>query len=118
MMSLDFFFQHLPVGIRSVDDIPADYEPGPIGARAAVVDSIRTVFPTVDFSDPEWGRIEGDGFSIEVNLRGEDPVRGFALHVRGNSPPDGAIAALADKLGCRALDPQSPTGILDSPQAQ
>jgi len=82
LMSLDFFLQHLPVGIRSVEDIPADYEPGPIGARAAVVDSIRTVFPTFDFSDPEWGRIEGDGFSIEVNLRGEDPVRGFALHVR------------------------------------
>jgi hypothetical protein len=112
-VSSDIFVQRLPDGVGSVADIPADFEPGPIGAHAAIVDGILDIFPSIDFTDPEWGRIEGDAYTIEVNLSDEDPVRSFALHVRGSVFPAAAIGALLDRLGCRALDPQSPTGIFD-----
>ena len=75
---------------------------------------IRDVFPEVDFSDPQWGRIEEDIFSIEINIKADDPVGSFALHVRGGTGAILAVAALLERLGLRALDPQSPTGLFDA----
>lgn len=111
-MSWDIFVQQIPEDVRHVGDIPSDFVPGPLGPRAEIVAGIRDVFPTVDFSDPEWGRVEEDGFSIEINMDAEDPVTSFALHARGDGVAP-AIAALLDRLGLRAFDPQSATGLFD-----
>lgn len=113
-MSWDVFIQHLPEGARNVGDIPIDFVPGPIGRRGEIVAGIRDVFPDVDFSDPEWGRVDDDGFSIEISISAADPVMNFALHVRGEHSAAGAVAALLHRLGVRALDAQSPTGIFDA----
>jgi len=49
------------------------------------------------------------------NLEADEPVMSFALHVRGDSAAAAqAVAALLDRLGFRALDPQSPTGLFDA----
>lgn len=112
VVSWDIFVQQIPEDVRHVGDIPSDFVPGPLGPRAEIVAGIRDVFPTVDFSDPEWGRVEEDGFSIEINMDAEDPVTSFALHARGDGVAP-AIAALLDRLGLRAFDPQSATGLFD-----
>lgn len=116
-MSWDIFVQQLPDAAMSVADIASDFVPGPIGRREEVITGIRDVFPDVDFSDATWGHVEGDGFSIEFNIGSGDPVTSFALHVRGESDPAPAVAAVLNRLGCRALDPQSPTGIFDAATA-
>lgn len=116
-MSWDVFVQQLPEGVRHVADIPDDFVPGALGTRREIVAGIRDVFPKVDFSDPEWGRVERRGFSIEVNMGADDPVMSFALHIRGDRSAAAAVAALLDRLGFPATDPQSPTGIFDADSA-
>jgi hypothetical protein len=110
-MSWDVFFQDLPAGIRSIDEIPDDFQPGPIGSRADVLAAIRAAVPDVDFTDPTWGVVERDGFSIEVNIRADDPVHSFALHVRGGGAALEVVRALAAALGRPALDPASASGL-------
>ena len=39
-MSFDIFVQDIPAPAKSVDEIPEDFVPKPIGARSAVVASI------------------------------------------------------------------------------
>lgn len=116
-MSWDIFVQQLPDAATSVDDIPDDFVPGPLGPRDEVITGIHDVFPNVDFSEPTWGQVEEDGFSIEIDIDSRDPVTSFALHVRGDAAGAPAVAALLERLGCRALDPQSPTGIFDAATA-
>jgi hypothetical protein len=51
----------------------------PLGTRAEVTAKILEAVPTADFSDPAWGRIEGETFSIEVNVGADDLVTSFML---------------------------------------
>jgi hypothetical protein len=60
-----------------------------------ILEAITAAAPGVDFSDPTWGFIEADQYSIEVNIGDADPVDSFALHVRGG---DSAVVVIADIL--------------------
>jgi hypothetical protein len=108
-MSWDIYVQDLPAGIASTDDIPDDFRPGPLGSRTPLIAKIVEVVPGADFSDPSWGRIEGPGFSIEVNMGDSEECEGFAFHVRGDDVAAGVVADILERLGLQAIDPQSPT---------
>lgn len=110
-MSWDIFVQELPPGITAVDEIPEDFRPGPIGRRHEIVAGITRVVPSVDLSNPDWGRIETAGFSVEINLGPDDPVTSFAFHVRGDDDAAHLIADILDELGLQAFDPQAPGGV-------
>lgn len=116
-MSWDVLFVAAPPGIRSLDDL-AEVEVPPLGPRAAVVQAVRDALPASDWSDPSWGRLEGDGFSIELNVGDGDPVESIMLHVRGG---DGALAVIrqvAAALGRPAIDCGAGTVIdFDAPDA-
>ncbi len=115
-MSYDIFVQDIPASANSVDEIPPDFVPSPLGPRQAIIDGILDVFPTADFSDLTWGKIDSDDWSIEVNIEQEDPCTSFGLHVRGGDAALGAVAAILDRLGFRALD-ASEGGIFSADQA-
>ena len=115
-MSYDIFVQDLHDHASSVDEIPSDFVPSPLGPRQKIIDGINAVFPSADFSDPAWGRIDHEDWSIEVNISEEDPCNSFALHVRGGREAMGAVAAILDKLGFRALD-SSEGGIFSADSA-
>lgn len=107
-MSWDLFVQDLPRDAKSVKEIPADFKPSPIGKRSVIIGKIREVIPTADFSDPPGVQIEGDGWSIEINVGAEKECMSFAFHVRGGR--DAAvevIAAILKHLNLRALDSQT-----------
>lgn len=110
-MSWDIFVQVLPPGITAVAEIPKDFHPGPIGPRADIVAGITCVVPTVDFTNPVWATIEASGFRIEISLPPDDPVRGFAFHVRGSDDAAHLVADILDELRLQALDPQAPGGV-------
>lgn len=112
-MSFDIFVQDIPAAAKSVDEIPEDFVPKPIGARSAVVASISEVAPEVKFSSPEWGTIDGEGYSIEVNLGLDDPVTGFACHLYGDERGLFLIAAILDELGVRAFAPGTESGLFE-----
>lgn len=102
-MSWDLFVMELPDGVQSVQDIPRDYQPAVIGTRSELVQKIREIISTADFNDPSWGHIDGETYSIEVNIGKADMVRSFALHVRGGDQAVEAIAKLLDHLGLKAI---------------
>lgn len=117
-MSWDIFVQDLPEAAQSVDDIPDDFKPRPLGSRSEVVRRIQSVVPTADFSDPSWGTFEGPGFSVEFNIGGADEVESFAMHVRGSDAAVGFVTDLLLRCGWRAFDSGSATGIFDPASAR
>lgn len=64
-------------------DLPEDHKPDSLGPASSVRDAIAMHLPGVDWSDTAWGIYGGDGFSIEFNTGGEDPINSIMLHVRG-----------------------------------
>lgn len=106
-MSWDLFAQDFPP-VESVEDVPEDFAPAPLGPREAVIAKILAVAPDADFSDPSWGNLERDDWSIEFNLGDEAQCEDFALHVRGDGP--GAmemVDAILRAVGVRAIDAQT-----------
>ncbi len=110
-MSWDIFVQDIPRTVRSVEEIPADFEPQCIGTRAGIIAKICQLVPATDVSDPAWLQINEDDFSIEVNLGDDGPLAGFVFHVRGGDASAYVIHDILEHLKLRALDPSSKTGI-------
>ncbi len=106
-MSWDIFVQDLPRDAQTVADIPDDFVPKDIGERSEIIASISEVVPEIDFSDPAWGVIDGQDWSVEVNLGDSETCPGFALHIRGSDEAIGAVDAILRALGLRAIDSQS-----------
>jgi hypothetical protein len=116
-MSFDIFVQDIPAAAKSVAEIPEDFVPKPIGARSAVIASICKVAPEVKFSSPEWGTIDGDGYSIDVNLGLDDPVTSFAFHLYGEKEGLFIVAGILDELGARAFAPGTESGLFELDRA-
>jgi len=112
-MSFDIFVQSIPLGARCVDDIPEDFEPGPIGRRHEILEVIRSVVPEIRFDSPDLGRIEVEGTAIEVSIRLDDPVHGFSFHVFGSDCGQFVVAEILDRLGLRAFAPGTESGIFE-----
>ena len=105
-MSYDIFVQDLPLDAKSIEDIPSDFKPKPIGKRSLIIEKIKEVAPATDFSDPTWGSIRGADWSIEVSMGDEEQCSGFAFHIRGGKEAFLVVKAILQKLELRALDPQ------------
>ena len=95
-----------------------DAEPvGPLGPAAQVRRRIAKHLPGVDWSEPEWGLYEGDGFTIEFNTGSDDPIDSIMLHVRGGGDAIAVLLKFAKPNGwslldCSTsefLDPQNPS---------
>jgi len=112
-MSWDIFIQHLPSSAISVDDIPDDFMPLPLGTHAEVFSAITSVFPAVDATDPTWLTLATPHYSIEFGVGTEEPVMSLTLHVQGDESVVPAVTNLIDLLGARAID--SWTGELFDP---
>ena len=91
----------------TVADIPDDFRAVSIGKLSAIIEGIKEVIPTADFSDPSWGNIEGPDWSVEVNIGTGEECGGFALHVRGGDAAVGAVTAVLQHLQLRAIDSQT-----------
>ena len=117
-MSWDIFVMDLPADAATMDDIPQDFEGRVLMSRWALIEGIKQVVPDADFSDPTWGHIDGPDYSIEVNVGDDDPLTGFAFHVRGDGDTAaGIVAAILRHFGLRAVDSSSDTGLFDPESA-
>ncbi len=103
-MSWDVFIQHLPSSALTVDDIPDDFMPLPLGSREEVIRAIVNVFPESDTSDPTWLTLVTPHYSIDFGLGAEDPVMSLSLHVGGDESVVAPITELINLLGARAID--------------
>jgi hypothetical protein len=112
-MSWDIFVQDLPEDASTVQEIPDDFQPKPLMSRVALLSGIKEVIPQADVTDPSWIRVDGPGYSIEINVGRDDPVLDFAFHVRGGDLASGVIAHVLEHFDLRAIDPGSDTGMFD-----
>lgn len=103
-MSWDIFIMDLPADLMSVSDIPEDFKPKPLGQRSHLIRAILQIAPTADFSDPSWGRLQTDSFSIEISMGDGQIVDSIGLHVRGGDAAAGAVADIITHLELRAVD--------------
>jgi hypothetical protein len=112
-MSFDVFVQDLPRDARTVADIPDDFTPQPLGRRADILAGILRAASGADFTDPTWGRIDGPGYSVEVNIGPEDPVQSFAFHIRGGPEALLVVAGILAELRLRAIAPGTESGFFE-----
>ncbi|MFC7964954.1 hypothetical protein [Streptomyces cinereoruber] len=104
-MSWNVLLLPLPAGLVSIDDLPADHEPPPVGSRADVHDALRAAVPGIDLTDPAWGVLLGPAWVIELGIGEDDPVESVMLHVRGGTDDVlPVIFRIARALGCRPFD--------------
>jgi hypothetical protein len=115
-VSWDIFAMDFPAEVKSVKDIPRDFKGGQLGTRSSIISKIKEVIPTANFSDPSWGLIDGDGWSIEVSI-GAEECNGFAFHVRGGDEAVGAVAKILEHLNVRAFDAQTGDFFVAGPAA-
>jgi len=78
-----------------------------LGEASEVRRRIAAALPGTDWSDPAWGVLESDGWSIEFNSDAAGEVESLMLHVRGEGNPVPAIARLCQETGWFALDMSS-----------
>ncbi|OYU17241.1 MAG: hypothetical protein CFE34_16745 [Rhodobacteraceae bacterium PARR1] len=64
-----------------------DFSPSPLGTQDEVRGTLSQVFPALDWADPTWGQLEGDGFSIEVALGGAKTLAGPLPCAHAGMPP-------------------------------
>ena len=102
-MSWDVVMMRLPAGTTQLAELPDDFET-PLGSLPRVLDVLRETFPDIDLSDPTWGTIEGDDYSIEFNIGDDDPCTSIMLHVRGTEQAIEPIRRLCDHTGWAAFD--------------
>lgn len=103
-MSWDVSILRLSTRYRSVSEIPKDDQLIELGSRADVHAAISEVFIGVDWSDPTWGIYDGEFGSVEFNNGGEEPLKGFMMHVRASEEIISLIVTLCERQGWSALD--------------
>ena len=104
-MSWDVLLTRLPYSIKSVHELPDDYEAPPLGPRHEVEKALRTAAPSIKISENGWAELAGSAWSIQLDLGEEDPVPSILLNVY--EPSDDVlqpIFRMASELRCRVLD--------------
>jgi hypothetical protein len=102
-MSWDVILMSVPSVIVAVEDFPDDFS-SELGPQPQVLSTIAAILPDLDLTDPTWGILDGDDFSIEFNIGDGDPVDTIMLHVRGGDSAIRAIQHICEHTGWRALD--------------
>ena len=67
------------------------YRPPSLGSCDEVRDRISAHLPGIDWTEPNWGKYAGEGFTFEFGVGPEEPVDCVAVYVRGGG---GVIADL------------------------
>jgi hypothetical protein len=117
-MSWDIIVMNLPSGIKSIDEIPKDYRPPPLGPRSQIIAKIVGLYPQCDFGDPSWGTLLLPGCSIEFSMGKDEDVQSFAMHVRGGDDAPDIVARILSELGMPAIDPSAPGSLFQHDPAR
>ena len=107
-MSWDILIAGFPTDITDPEEMPDDFQMEPLGDRSEIIRRISDIIPEADFSDPSWGILHAEDFSIEFNMRESDSLcESIMLHVRGEGDAVPVISRLLQGLQLRALDCQT-----------
>ncbi len=101
-MSWDVILMNVPSNIESGTEFEEDLPE--LGSKTKVLSILSNALPSINLSDPAWGILDGDNFSIEFNMGDDDPVHTIMLHVRGSDDVTGVIDRICQHSGWRAFD--------------
>jgi hypothetical protein len=79
-------------------------KPPSLGDAGDVRTKISQSLPKVDWTDPAWGILDDNGWSIEFNHQTNGATESLMLHVRGGGDPISAIVKLSKDNGWVAYD--------------
>ena len=104
-MSWDIYIRDLP-DVASINEVPADFVPRPIGRRDELVQRLLQVLPIADLVDRDWLFVKTNGIDLSIQLHMEDAeqVRYLLVHVHGGDQSAGCVAAMLRHLGLRGHD--------------
>ena len=104
-MSWDIFIQDLP-DVRSMAEVPLDFNPRPIGDRDELVARIKEAIPFAEEQDSDWLFVKGDDIDLSIQLHFEEAgvVRYMVAHVHSGDQSAACVGALLRHLGLRAHD--------------
>jgi hypothetical protein len=106
-MSWDVHVIRLDRPAESVEDLPQDFVPPPIGASDDVRAAISKSFPATDWTDPSWGVCDREGFALEFSLGRDEPVDSFGILVHGSGDPVTPLLHMCAANDWQALDVQT-----------
>lgn len=102
-MSWDVILLNLPAGVRSFNELGDDFD-----SMLAPLEEVRrrivSLIPEIDMTDPAWGILETDQYSIEFSIGDEDPCKSVMLHVRGTEAALEPIRSVCATTGWQAFD--------------
>lgn len=101
-MSLIVSMFRVPDGINEMIELPDNFIREPLGAYDEVMDTIKSLFPDADYSDPTWIHVNTEELS-EIVFPQEDPVYSFGFR----NPSFQLIKRIYETTGWRGLDPSN-----------
>lgn len=88
----------------SMGAFPDDYTPPPLGEGELVRGRVKAGAPSIEFHEPTWAQVHGDGWRVDVTIGSEEPVDSILLHVDGGPQALEVVRGMADALEAKALD--------------
>lgn len=89
---------------EKIDTNNKDYQPPILGKRSDLISKLSEIFSNLDFTDENWGVMNGDGFSIEFNIGSEEDVYSIMLHIRGGGEPTKVIQKIMLEFDWESID--------------
>jgi len=113
-MSYDVVAVDLPAEFKSFDDVPSDWEWTPSRPRAQLIEQIQSAAPGMENLETGWGTLDGDGWSIELNVGEDELCNNFMLHIRGGDEVMLTVAAILRATGFRPINEEL-EGLVEDP---
>jgi hypothetical protein len=101
-VSWDLLIIAAPPGLP-VEAVTEDNTP-PLGPRADVVAAIRAALPEAGEPSGRYLRVEGETFTVELNLGDDEPVGHLGVRAQGDDATVDALMRLCAHTGWRAYD--------------
>lgn len=105
-MSWDIFIQDLPA-VKSIEEIPEDFRPKPIGVREVMISRVLEAVPFAERQDEDWLFVRTGEVELSMSFSLDEATRELmciAIHVHGGEHAAACVAAIVRASGHRALD--------------
>lgn len=101
-MSWDVILFKVPPNVVSLEE--AGVTLTPLGTKLEVISKLKRIIPNVDFSDPTWGKLDGDNYFIEFSMGKEEIIDGLMLHIRGGNEVIEVLKTISKDTGWKPFD--------------
>ncbi len=102
-MGWDLIVLRVPDYVKAVADL-RDHAALALGSRDDVLRTISAAFPQADTSNPVWVVVDGEGYTLELNIGEKEPIESLMIFVHGSAEAIRAIEHLCVRGGWRAFD--------------